>query len=107
MNITRRLFLRNTAAAGAVAGTVAAPAAIEAAQVKADLTAIPTDVVEKIKTWQDAHRAMVATNEAYCTSLHVKPIDKAECDRNWKARAEAVAAVGPAREAMIFALWSV
>jgi len=31
-NITRRLFLRNTAAAGAVGATIAAPVAVEAAQ---------------------------------------------------------------------------
>ncbi len=34
MSITRRIFLRNTAAAGAVGTTIAAPAAVEASQVR-------------------------------------------------------------------------
>ncbi|RJG46647.1 hypothetical protein [Mesorhizobium sp. DCY119] len=106
--ISRRLFMRGTVAASAAAAAIAAPAVIEAAATPSvDLTAIPTETVEKIKAWQHAHRASVQTHKAYSESLRAKPIDKAECNRCWEANLVAHRAVGPAREAMIFALWRI
>lgn len=105
MSITRRLFLRNSAAAGAVAAAVVTPAVVDpASRAEAEFTAIPTAVVDKIKAWQDAHRASVLAANAYSASLRVKPIVKPECDRCFHAMVDANRDVGPAREAMIVAL---
>lgn len=105
MSIIRRLFLRSTTLIGAVTTSIAGPLAVEASP--AEFTAIPTDIVDKIKAWQGAHRAAVRAAAAYRASLRVKPINRAECDRYWEAHVTAGAEVGPAREAMIMALWRV
>jgi hypothetical protein len=104
MSITRRSFFHGAALATVA---VAAPVALNHEHITADLTAIPTEVVEKIKAWQDAHRAAVRATAAYSASLRVKPIDKVECDRCWAAHLAAGQDLGPAREAMIMALWRV
>lgn len=105
--ITRRLFLRNGVAVSTTAAMVVAPVVAEALEGPADFTAIPADIVEKIKAWQTAHREAVRATSAYSASLNVKPIVKAECDRCFYAMVAANELVPPAREAMIFALWRV
>lgn len=103
--MNRRRFL-SAVALPATAGLGTA-VAVEAAARAADLTAIPTEVADKIVAWQNAHRTAVQAAKAYSGSLQRRPIDRDECDRCRDAMREADAAVGPARETMIVALWRV
>ncbi|MFD1984193.1 hypothetical protein ACFSOZ_16200 [Mesorhizobium newzealandense] len=86
---------------------VALPAVFETPVPSTDLTAIPSDAVEKIKAWQAAHRENVRATNAYSASLRVTPIDKPECDRRFHAMVASQEPVGPSREAMIMALWRI
>lgn len=105
MSLTRRLFLGRTASAGAALAVVPAPVIAEAVTTT-DLTAIPTDVADRISDWHAAHRRSVAASTAYSASLQAKPIDKAECDRRFIEFRDACEEVPPLREAMIVALLS-
>lgn len=78
MSITRRLFLRNTAAASAAVATVAAPAVAEAA------TVLPVSGTDRIKLALDELRAAIDD--------HVSPQEGSwdvvlNCDRRWKVTA--------------------
>lgn len=105
MRLPRRKLLKSLAAVPLAASC--APAIATASEIESDFTAIPTEVFDAIKAWQEAHRASKRAAEVYAASLGAQPIDKAACDRCYRALAEANLQRGPTREAMIAALWKV
>lgn len=108
MTLTRRSFIQSTTLVGAVGATVAYPITTEAAaSEKADLTGIPTHVVDKIKAWQDANRAAAQYSDACRDALHAVPNVPGEYARLVVVAREANSKAERARDAMIMALWSV
>jgi hypothetical protein len=106
--LTRRLFLRSAPSAVAASAIVGAPAVIASGEpLTSQLTAIPTDVYDKIAKWKEAHLRSVAAAKAYSDSLRVKPIDKGVCDVCFAEMIRSERDVGPARQDMIVALLAI
>ncbi|CAN7574453.1 hypothetical protein [Mesorhizobium caraganae] len=100
--LSRRILLRTLPLSLAAA---ALPAVAETQG--AEVIAIPSDVIEKIKAWQEALAACGAAHDAYCTSLRAKPIDKSECDRLFQALVDTNETSRWHRDEMMTALRSV
>lgn len=106
--ITRRLFLRSAPTAIAASAMVGAPFVIGSGEpLTSQLTAIPTDVYDKIAKWKEAHLRNVAAAKAYSESLSIKPIDKVVCGTCFAEMVHSERDVGPARHDMIVALLTI
>lgn len=68
---------------------------------------MPSEVIAKVKAWQDAHRAYVLASKTYSDTRATEPFNLAECERCRIAMQEAAKDVPPAREAMMMALWRI